>query len=73
MEKLVIVTGYGQFAGHEVNASGEAVKLLPEKIEIGDVKYKIKKIEIQVSYDCVDKALEHIWSIKPHLVIHCGK
>jgi pyrrolidone-carboxylate peptidase len=73
MENLVVVTGYGQFAGHEVNASGEAVKLLPEKIEIGGKKYQIKKIEIQVVYDDVDNALEQIWSLKPHLVIHCGK
>lgn len=73
MENLIVVTGYGQFAGHEVNASGEAVKLLPEEIEVGAKKYQIKKIEVSVEYEDVDKKVDEIWSLKPHLVIHCGE
>lgn len=72
MEKLIVVTGYGQFAGHEVNASGEAVKLLPKEILVGRKKFKIHTILVSVEYEDVDKKVEEVWSLKPHLVIHCG-
>lgn len=73
MDNLIIVTGYGQFAGHEVNASGEAVKLLPDEITVGSEKYTIKRIEVSVEYEDVDKKLKEIWMQKPFLVVHCGK
>lgn len=72
MENLIVVTGYGQFAGHEINASSEAVKLLPDEIEVDLQKYPIKKFEVEVTYTDVDKTVELIWSLKPRLVIHCG-
>lgn len=72
MENLIVVTGYGQFAGHEVNASGEAVKLLPKEIVVGTKKFKIHTVEVSVEYEDVDRVVEEVWSMKPHLVIHCG-
>jgi pyrrolidone-carboxylate peptidase len=73
MEDLIVVTGYGPFAGHDVNASGEAVKLLPENVKVGDKKYEIKKIHVLVEYDEVDRTVENIWKMRPYLVVHCGE
>lgn len=73
MENLIIVTGYGQFTGHQVNASGEAVKILPDEIKVGPNKYQIRKIEVSVEYEDVDKKVDEIWGLKPFLVIHCGE
>jgi pyrrolidone-carboxylate peptidase len=73
MEDLIIVTGYGQFAGHEINASGEAVKLLPKEIIVGSKKYEIRTIEVSVEYSDVDKKIEEIWKLRPYLVVHCGE
>lgn len=73
MENLIVVTGYGQFAGHEINASGEAVKLLPKEIIVESKTFQIKTFEVSVEYAEVDEKIEEIWKMKPHLVIHCGK
>jgi hypothetical protein len=70
---LIIVTGYGQFRGHEVNASGEAVKLLPEKIDVQGKIYEIRKIFVEVEYEDVDRKIDEIWNLNPFLVVHCGE
>lgn len=69
---LIVVTGYGQFKGHDVNASGEAVKLLPEKMNIQGKIYEIKKILVEVEYEDVDRKVDEIWNLNPFLVVHCG-
>lgn len=73
MENLIVVTGYGQFLGHEVNASEEAVKLLPREIKIGSKTFQIKVILVSVEYEEVDRKVDEIWSMKPYLVVHCGE
>lgn len=73
MENLIVVTGYGQFIGHEVNASEEAVKLLPRELKIGSKTFQIKVILVSVEYDEVDRKVDEIWSMKPYLVVHCGE
>lgn len=73
MENLIVVTGYGQFAGHEINASGEAVKLLPSELKVGSKNYQIRTLLVSVDYEDVDKKVEEIWKMKPHLVVHCGE
>lgn len=70
---LIVVTGYGQFKGHDINASEEAVKLLPESIEINGKTFVIRKKIIEVVYESVDCAVEEIWNMKPLLVVHCGE
>lgn len=42
----IYVSGFGPFRGHEdCNASTEAVKLLPDSIDLKAVKFKINKSE----------------------------
>lgn len=71
-KKLIVVTGFGPFAGHEeVNASWEAVKLLPEDFK----EYRVKKYLVPVVYEEVDKIIEDIWKQKPYVSIFstvCG-
>ncbi|XP_044263248.1 pyroglutamyl-peptidase 1 [Tribolium madens] len=65
----IIVTGFGPFGDHSINASWESVKLLPPKID----NYTIIKEEISVSYDTVDKKIHLMWKeYDPALVIHVG-
>lgn len=62
----IYVTGFGPFEGHEtVNASWEAVKLLPDLLNVKTFQYNIKKLEIPVVYSKSDDAVLRIWDEKP--------
>ncbi|XP_055917459.1 pyroglutamyl-peptidase 1 isoform X2 [Eupeodes corollae] len=74
MNPTIVVTGFGPFIGHEeVNASWEAVRLLPDSLKSDQkINYTIEKKCISVDYDDVNSAVDGIWAKKPALVVHCG-
>lgn len=59
----ILVTGFGPFSIHTVNASWEAVKELQElwknSVEFSDVKLVVEKIP--VSYDYVSDHISQLW------------
>ncbi|CAG5019959.1 unnamed protein product [Parnassius apollo] len=70
---LVLVTGFGPFLNHPVNASWEAVKHM-NKEEL-EKKYNIELVllEIPVTYENVDEFVPALWETHtPKLVIHVG-
>lgn len=59
----VLVTGFGPFRDHMVNASWEAVKLLPN-YKLDGVKIHIE--EIPVTYKDVESKIPKLWEkLKP--------
>lgn len=55
--KTILVTGFGPFRDHLVNASWESVKLLPDEID----DYKLVKKEIPVLYYDVETKIPAFW------------
>ena len=70
----ILVTGFGPFHQHKVNASWEAVKDL---VSLG-VKHKGEEIpveirEVPVIYEIVSKLIPELWDeFKPRLCVHVG-
>ena len=69
MPKNILVTGFGPFTGHPINASWESVKLLPKIWNHEEVALIIDEIPVSYS-DCFDseKWAEH----DPIFFIHVG-
>ncbi|KAL4704905.1 hypothetical protein ACJJTC_005693 [Scirpophaga incertulas] len=70
---IVIVTGFGPFINHPVNASWEAVQLI-NKEEI-EKKHNIElvQLEMSVTYHNVDEFVPALWDTHtPKLMIHVG-
>ncbi|XP_013163126.1 PREDICTED: pyroglutamyl-peptidase 1 [Papilio xuthus] len=70
---LVLVTGFGPFLNHPVNASWEAVKLINK--EMLETKHNIELVllEIPVTYENVDEFVPALWETHtPKLMIHVG-
>lgn len=55
--KTILVTGFGLFRDYKINASWEAVKLLPDEID----EFKLIKIEVPVVYDIVETKIPALW------------
>ncbi|XP_043256705.1 pyroglutamyl-peptidase 1 isoform X2 [Colletes gigas] len=72
---LIIVTGFGPFGDHVINASWEAVKELSklhaDSKEFIDVKLIVE--EIPVSYDDVASYVPKLWKeYNPTVILHVG-
>ncbi|GAV02820.1 hypothetical protein RvY_13338 [Ramazzottius varieornatus] len=68
----VLVTGFGPFGEHSINASWEAVQQLKT---INDLTEQVDLIihEIPVAYSAVTTIVPELWKkYDPDLVIHCG-
>ncbi|KAH3834281.1 pyroglutamyl-peptidase 1-like [Dreissena polymorpha] len=69
--KTVVVTGFGPFGDHTVNASWECVKCLQEMTLGDDIRLFVH--ELPVVYTTVKKKVPEIWADhKPDLVVHVG-
>lgn len=67
----VLVTGFGPFEGHPINASWEAVKELKGLGVAHNVKLIIE--ELPVNYVAVKNIIPKLWEThKPQLVVHVG-
>ncbi|ESO89584.1 hypothetical protein LOTGIDRAFT_204313 [Lottia gigantea] len=69
--KTVVVTGFGPFSGHDVNASWESVKEL-KQLGLGE-NIKLVIQELPVEYESAQKLIPQLWQTNnPDLVIHVG-
>ncbi|XP_003707954.2 pyroglutamyl-peptidase 1 [Megachile rotundata] len=74
-KKTVLITGFGPFNNHIVNASWEAVKELNKLCAISKELKNVEVIvkEISVSYEDVANYVPKLWEkYKPTLVLHVG-
>ncbi|XP_063221537.1 pyroglutamyl-peptidase 1 [Bacillus rossius redtenbacheri] len=72
-EKMVVVTGFGPFGEHSVNASWEAVKLLPSLALDEELGLRLHVEEVSVAYDAVSSQVPRLWqALEPALVVHVG-
>ena len=71
MKQKIILTGFGPFRGHDINASWESVKLIPELWE--NDKFEIIIEEIPVQYEFVETKVPDKWAdLKPVFYVHVG-
>lgn len=54
----ILITGFGPFGVHKINASWECVSLLPNEIQ----GYNIIKKEIPVMYSYVEENIPQLWN-----------
>ncbi|KAF4521079.1 hypothetical protein B566_EDAN012378 [Ephemera danica] len=57
----IVVTGFGPFGKHKINASWEAVKLLPSLNLEEELDLELIIQEIPVQYDSVKKLVPELW------------
>ena len=71
-KKTVLVTGFGPFKSHEVNASWVAVREL-SKMGLDREDCNLVVREIPVTYHAVKNEVPRLWQqLRPHLVVHVG-
>lgn len=68
--KTIILTGFGPFGDHKINASWQSVKLIPEIWKSED---KIVIEEIPVLYNFVQEKVPEKWAdLSPDFYVHVG-
>ncbi|KAK2722145.1 pyroglutamyl-peptidase 1-like [Artemia franciscana] len=74
IKPVVLVTGFGPFREHKINASWEAVKYLSNLKDIEtDLGIKLITKEIPVEYNYVLEQIPELWhEICPDITIHIG-
>ncbi|KAK7116642.1 pyroglutamyl-peptidase 1-like [Littorina saxatilis] len=71
-KRKVIVTGFGPFGSHSVNASSVAVRKLKEEGLKND-RVELMVTELPVEYDTVKDSVPQLWKQhEPLLVVHVG-
>lgn len=72
--KVVLVTGFGPFFNHKINASWEAVKEMATLgIEHEGQKVPLETREIPVIYKTISESIPVLWDeVKPVLCVHVG-
>lgn len=58
---IVLITGFGPFENHPVNASWEAVKLMNKTDLEQRHKIELVQIEMPVTYHNVDEFVPQLW------------
>ncbi|BFZ02553.1 hypothetical protein BsWGS_05592 [Bradybaena similaris] len=72
MKKCVVVTGFGPFKGHNINASWISVQELA-RLGLDADHVELVIYEIPVIYDEVKKIIPQLWEKhKPVLIVHVG-
>ena len=75
MSNDVIITCYGPFKGHPVNASSETFKILQQNYFStyeSDFDVSVKPYVLRVSYQQVESIIKPIAKSKPLLSVHLG-
>lgn len=58
---LVLITGFGPFSNHPVNASWEGVKLMNREEIEKKLNIELVLLEIPVTYENVDEFVPALW------------
>lgn len=68
---IVLVTGFGPFLNHPVNASWEAVKLINKEEIENKHNVELVLLEIPVTYENVDEFVPALWETHSPMVKKC--
>ncbi|XP_050550633.1 pyroglutamyl-peptidase 1 isoform X2 [Spodoptera frugiperda] len=70
---IVLITGFGPYLNHPVNASWEAVKIMNKEAIEKKHNVELVQIELPVTYENVDEFVPALWETHtPKLMIHVG-
>lgn len=65
---IVVVTGFGPFGPHKINASWESVKLLKDTDIEKELGIQLVTEQVPVVYNCVEKRVPKLWETYKPLV-----
>ncbi|PSN44877.1 Pyroglutamyl-peptidase 1 [Blattella germanica] len=72
-KETILVTGFGPFGEHKINASWECVRLLPTLNVEEEFGVKLVVKEVPVTYKYVSEHIPSFWKeLDPMLVVHVG-